>query len=359
MKTTTMVYAALFCVAMVASYLTWTAEPEPVDEEGSVVLIDAKPTEIAKIAYTSKDSDATFEQKSDDLGDFLWVTTTRRVESKSPIKNPHVPPVDTADAGDAGDAAEVAPAPVPPTPPTVKVETAAFKAGKAGEQLLAELAPFRVARKLDVKEGDLADFGLDAPGATLSVTTKSGTTRNFEIGDTAYGHKNVYLRDTASKEVFVMKRSVVSPLERADTKLPEKELFAGEPSAVAKASIVTATGSLHLVQRNRDDAAKASWTAADSDTVNPTADAWLDKVFRLRSTGYLPATQKTETETVFAVKLEFDEGKPVKIEVLRGADEKGEEVWFARSEFTRGLVTLSSGLAADAAADLATLFATE
>ena len=90
-----------------------------------------------------------------------------------------------------------------------------------------------------------------------------------------------------------------------------------------------------------------------------TADAWLDKVFRLRSSGYVEPGKEPQTEMVFAVKLELEDSKPVKIEVLRGSDEKGEEAWFARSEYTRGLVTLNAPIAADAAADLATLFTAE
>lgn len=344
MKTTTLAYAALFCAAMVASYLTWTRDAEPVSEDGGIVLIEAKPDEIAKVHYTSKDVDVTFEHRSDDLGNYLWVTATRSVK-KAKMPNPHDPHGHEAPEEEPAAAEEKT--------------TTSFKAGTAGDQLLADLAPFRVVRRLDVGEDKLADFGFDEPSGTLAVTTKSGTERKFDVGDTAYGHKHVYLRDAASKEVFVIKRSIVSPLDRADSNLPEKELFPGTVSDVKSAAIAAPSGSLNLVQRFRDDAAKATWTAPDDETPNTTADAWLDKVFRLRSNGYVEPGKEPQAELVFAVKLELEDSKPVKIEVLRGADEKGEEAWYARSEYTRGLVTLNAPIAADAAADLATLFTTE
>lgn len=359
MKTSTIVYAALFCAAMIASYLTWTKAPETVDDDGGIVLINAKPAEIAKIEYTSKDVDATFEQKTDELGKYLWVTTTRRVTKKK-ADTPSDPHAGMHDHGDDDGHDHPEPAPANDQVDGEKqVDNLVFKAGKAGEQLLEELAPFRVSRKLDLDKGDFADFGLDDPQGTLAVSTVSGTSRKFEVGATAYGHKHVYLRDTDSGEVFVIKRSIVSPLDRADTRLPEKELFEGPASDITTASISTPTGSLQLVQRNRDDASKSSWTAPDSDTANPSADSWLDKVFRLRSNGYIPASEQPEAELVFAVKLDFEDRKPVRLEVLRGADDNGEEMWVARSEFTRGMVKLNPSIAADAAADIATLFAAE
>lgn len=362
MKTSTMVYAALFCAAMIASYLTWTKEPEPIDDDGSIVLIDAKPDDVAKIIYTSKDLDATFEHKKDDLGSYVWVSATRQVEKKKQLPNPHDPHAGLdmkkgqTNGGTTGPAEVAEP---PEEKPKITEKKLAFKAGKAGDQLLEDLAPFKVSRKLDVGADDLKKFGFDEPSGTLTVVTTSGTERKFEIGDTAYGHKHVYLRDPATKEVFVMKRSIVSPLERADTRLPEKELFDGAVSTIEKVSIATASDSLNLVQRNRDDEAKASWTAPDSDTANASADSWLDKVFRLRASDYVDPATKPQTELVFAVKLDFEDAKPVKIEVFRGVDDKGEEAWYARSEYTRGLVTLNSGMASDAAADVATLFAGE
>lgn len=351
MKTSTMVYAALFCAAMIASYLTWTKAPEEVDEDGGIVLIDAKPEDIAKIEYTSEKVDVTFDQKTDDLGQYLWVSTTRRVSSKKP-KNPHDP-----HAGhDHGDEEE--PDKAEDDAGEVKIEKSAFKAGKTGEQLLDDLAPFRVSRKLEVSKEQLEDFGFDDPKGTLTVSTASGTTRKYEVGETAYGHKHVYLRDTDGGDVYVIKRSIISPLERADSRLPEKELFEGPESDITTAHISTPSGKLQLVQRNREDAAKSTWTAPDSDAANASADAWLDKVFRLRSQGYV--ADKPQAELVFAVKLEFAErDKPIKLEVLRGADDKGEELWLAKSEYTRGFVKLNPPIASDVAADVATLFAAE
>ena len=345
MKTSAIVYAALFTITMIASYLTWTADPEPVDDDGSIVLLDTKPEDVAKISFTSKDIDVEIENKSDDLGTYLWGATERRVD-KTKRKNPHDPHAvapDGAETEKKGDD---------------EIEKLAFKAGKAAEALIDAFAPFRVTRKLNVPEDKLADYGFDEPSGNIVLSTKSGKEHKFQVGDTAYGHKHVYLRDEASGEVYVIKRDLVGPLERADTRLPEKELFPGDVSGITKATITTPSDTLALVQRNRDDAAKAMWTTSNDTAPNAVADSWLDKVFRLRSAGYV-ATEP-QTELVVAVKLEFEDGdhKPVRLELLRGADPKtGEESWYARSEYTRAVVKLNSGMASDTAADVATLFA--
>lgn len=378
MQRSTIVYAVLFVVAMIGAYVSWTHEPAT-EADGGVVLIDAKPEQMASIRYETKELDATLEIKEDELGRYLWVTTERRVEKVKPPSprdphdphgsqdgvDPHAPDTGEAhkgaDAGtDAGEAPKVADAEEPPKPePTVETttETAAFKAGKAGDQLLEDLAPFRVSRALEVTEADLTEFGFDDPKGKLVLTTKSGKERKFDVGETAYGHRNVYIRDTDDGTVYVMKRSIVNPLDRADTRLPEKELFEGPVADIARVAITTAQNSLEAVQRNRDDASKATWTAPDSEEANQSVDSWLDKVFRLRASEYASVTAKPQLESAFAVKLYFEKDEPVTIEVMRGAAADGEPDWYARSGYTRGLVKLNGNLASDAAADVATLFA--
>lgn len=334
------VYAILFVTALIGAYASWTHEPAEEKAEG-VVLIDAKPGEVARIAYESEDIDVTLEPREDDLGEYLWVSTTRRKKNRIPA-NPHAKPESQPEEED--------------DEPTI--EKSSFKAGKTGDKLIEDLAPFRVARSLDVSEEELEEFGFDEPKGTLTVETKKGDTKKFEIGGSAYGFKNMYLRDADSGDVYVIKRSLVSPLERADSRLPEKQLFPVERADVEQVAITTGEQSLEFVHRNRDDAAAATWTAPGSDESNSTAESWLDKVFRLRASGYVPEDQEPgPLEPVFAVKAQPEEGDAVTLQVLRGGvGEDGEATWYAKSDFTRGLVELNGNLASDAADDLATLF---
>jgi hypothetical protein len=334
------VYAVLFIAALIGAYVSWTHEPAEERAEG-VVLVDAEPSQVSRITYESEDIDVTLEPREDDLGEYLWVSTTRR-KSRIPA-NPHARP----DDGEAEEEKEP------------KIEKSAFKAGKTGDKLLEDLAPFSVARALDVSEDELDEFGFDEPKGTLVVETKKGKKKSFEIGDSAYGFKTVYLRDTDSGKVYVIEKSVISPLNRADSRLPEKELFPAERADVERLTIKTADDTLEFVQRNRDDSAAATWTAPGSDESNPTAESWIDKVFRLRASGYVGEDDEPEgLESVFAVKIDAEDGETT-LEVSRGPGEEGQMKWYAKSDFTRGLVELNGNLASDAADDLATLFSAE
>ena len=63
-------------------------------------------------------------------------------------------------------------------------------------------------RKLDT-DIDGTSLGLTEPSATLTVKS-NGTTRLFSIGDEAYGTKDLYVQDDASKEIFLIDDSKLS-----------------------------------------------------------------------------------------------------------------------------------------------------
>lgn len=337
------VYALLFVIAMAGAYVSWTSEPEDERADG-VVVIDAKPEDIASVRFESKEVVATLEVKKDELGQYVWVETERTIDKSKPV-DPHAPHQGIDDDTT-----------VTKTEGQTETKKSSFKAGKAGDQLIEDLAPFRVVRKLTVPEERLTEFGLDEPEGKLVITPAKGEPITLEIGDSGYGHRNVYLRDAKSGEIYVAKNSVVSPLERADTRLPEKQLIEFERSDVESVAITTGQSALQFVQRNREDASAARWTAPDANEPNESAGSWLDKVFRLRSSGYLAEAEKAETaENVFSVKFTPADGKAVVVTVSRGQDDKGEPAWFAKSDFTRGWVKLSAPIASDVAEDLATL----
>ncbi|MBK8240400.1 MAG: DUF4340 domain-containing protein [Deltaproteobacteria bacterium] len=60
-----------------------------------------------------------------------------------------------------------------------------------------------------------------------------------------------------------------------------------------------------------------------------------------------------QLEDVFGFAVRTTDRKQIHVTVSRGYDENGEELWYAKSEHTRGLVKLQKALAAEVAADLA------
>ena len=83
-------------------------------------------------------------------------------------------------------------------------------------------------------EIDLATLGLDEPSATLTVTSK-GQERLFSIGDEAYGTKDLYVRDDASQEVFLIDDSKLRNLRQARTTLPNRAIFSRSPKEAVSA----------------------------------------------------------------------------------------------------------------------------
>ena len=332
------VYALLFIAACAAAWFSWTPAVAHEAAEG-VVLLQATPEDLESVAFRSEEIDVTLTRRSDERGTYVWAETTTRRKPGAPPPDPHGSPAADTDGG-----------------PTE--QSAAFKAGVTADQLFEDLAPFRVSRRLEVGPDRIAEFGFDDPRGELVITTRDKTRTAFEIGDTGYGHRHVYLRDEQGR-VYVAENSLVGPLERADTRLPDKRLFDFERANVERATISTGNDSLQLVQRNREDAAAARWTEPGAEEPAESAQSWLDKLFRLRSSGYVPEDAADfEREVAFSVKLEPADAPPVVVTVSRGAGAEAAPAWYAQSDFTRGLVELNSSIAADIADDLGTLFTT-
>ncbi len=204
----------------------------------------------------------------------------------------------------------------------------------------------------------LADYGLDEPKATLVIVRKGRPERTFEVGGETYGTRDKYVRDAESGKIYLVDDQVLRPLQYARTRLPERNLLPVEPEEIVKLTIQGPAGSLELEHRNREDKKAEAWVRAGTDTADDAAETWLEKVFRLKSTGYVqPDETPTGLETAFSLAVEDADGVTTHLEILKGRDEKGNEAWYARSEHTRGLVKLHKVLASEAAEDLGTLFA--
>lgn len=358
----TIIYAVSFLLAMGAAYASWTHEPEGAVDEG-VVLLNVKPEELARVEYSGEDFRATLELQEDERGRFAWVETERQTPKRR-APDPHDPhghgdPHDHEDphGHDEADPAAATEGEGEGDEPDVETTTASFKAGTAGDQLVEDLAPFRVVRRLEVPADRLAEFGFgdpETPPSKLTLTAVDGRSLELEVGSSGYGRRNVYVRNAEDGQIYVAKKTVVDPLERADTRLPDKRLFGFERADVERVTIATGELSLPLVQRNREDAAAARWTGPDSDEPRESAQNWLDKVFRLRATEYVPEAGKT-LDLAFSVKFSPEDDEPLVLQVFRGAGDDGEPAFFAKSEFTRGLVKLSAPIATDIVEDLATL----
>ena len=336
-------------VTLVASYLSWTSE-EGTDEDDSIVMLDADVEDLASISWDSEKLDVQVVQKSDDRGDFWWVTTT---ETKRVPKNKsHEEPDPALEDPEA----EETPAEELEEYEEVQKE---FKAGKAATDLADSLAPLLAVRVLaDVTEDRYEDFGLTEPDATFVVSREGKDDRTFKVGGEAYGTRDRYVLSDDGK-VYLVDQDLLRPLKYATTRLPDRELHEADAKDLTTVTLTTVCepldsdceeATVELTQHNAQDAANAYWAVGDDES--ETAEAWLDKALGLKSAGFVQAgDEPTELGLRLQVLLTTDDGTTT-VAISQGLDADGKETWYAQSEHTRQLVKLHKTQASEVVEDV-------
>lgn len=334
MRRQVIVYGALLALALGGAYRVWTS-PSEVDSGQSVTVLSGAAEELERVHYRSDKLDLRIDMKTDELGRYGWV----RAESQAapdaeppPADNPHAPPPE------AGGVSE-------------------FKAGKSGAAALEGLMPFRAKRLLDgITDDKLAELGLAEPEATLEIVRAGREPAQYEIGGNVYGGANVYVRETATGKVYVVDAKVIRPLQSGKQTLPDREIVGVETKLIAALSITGGEATAEFEQQNPDDPEAVYWSTAGGSTKNETAAAWIDKALRMRASGYVQADETPAgLEEVFSFRVRTADRKSITVAVKRGYDDNGEDLWYATSEHTRGLVKLQRALAVEVAADLASV----
>ncbi|MBX7082617.1 MAG: DUF4340 domain-containing protein [Nannocystaceae bacterium] len=331
MKRSVTIYALLLLLALGGAYRVWTS-PEEADTGESVTVLAGAADDLEKVHYHSEKLDLVIELRKDELGRYGWVRaeTLGTEPAVEEPENPHAPPKDEAGVAE-------------------------FKAGKNAATTLEGLMPFRAKRALEGMTDDkLAELGLAEPEATLEIQRAGREPATFEIGGNVYGGANVYVRDTASGKVYVVDAKIIRPLQSGKQSLPDREVVGVETKLITRFAVKGGEASAEFEQHNPDDAENVYWSTAGGSDKNETAAAWIDKALRLRSSGYVQQTDAPgKLEPAYAFTVRTTDRKEITVEVSRGYDENGDELWYAQSEHTRGLVKLQKALAAEAFADLA------
>jgi hypothetical protein len=390
MRRANYVWAGLLAAALIASYVTWTAGPDAEKAEG-VVLLEAKAEEIETVHFVSSTLDVLVTAKEDERGRYLWAKVVKEEErppEKKPKPKPEPKPEPEAseDSGETGDedvttgaaetgeeaggesgesdtemggdtgAAEEPPEPEPEEPPEPVIERVVleFAVGDAGEKLLETLGPFEAKRALEnVDDAKLEEFGLSEGGAMLTIQLTGSEPVTFEVGENSFGGGVMYVREPSTGKVYVIDSKALSPLTKADTRLANRTLFPGKSKDVTAVAVASEESALAFEHRNREDPEKQFWALADSDTRDDTAQAWLQKFFRLRSKGYVQAGAAPPDPLLrFSVRVQHVDEDPALVEVYSGTKADGEQGWYARSPHTRGLVELDPSLAEEIAQDV-------
>lgn len=330
MKRSILLYAVVLVASLGGAYQVWTAPPEP-DDPTAIKVLDGKADELESVHYVSDELDLVITMYEDELGRYGWVRAQPLVEApeEPPADDPHAMPPDDGKA----------------------VE---FKAGKNAKTTLDGLMPLVAKRVLEgITDDKLADLGLAESPATLEIKRQGREPKTFEIGSNVHGGANVYLRDPESGKVYVLDAKVLRPLQNGKQTLPERDLVGVDTNLIASLKVTAPDGSAEFQQHNPDDAEAVFWSSPGSTEPNASAAGWIDKVVRMQASGYVQeADMPDKLEDVFAYAVTTTNRKTITVQVQRAYDENGDEVWYAKSDNTRGLVTLQKTRAAEVVADL-------
>lgn len=331
------VYAVLCIVAFVGAYLSWTHEPESSVASG-VTIAPIAADALTQVVYENDEHSVVLEPREDDTGHYVWMTwEAREAGAKHEGEQNH----ESVDK---------------PTKVKTARKQGAGKAGEVAEDIVEKLAPIEAARKLETNATDMAQFGLKEPEATLTVHLATGDQYTLEVGHRTYGGRHYYVRERQSGDIYLLDSGRISPLD-APSRLEGRDLHGLQRRDIARVQLQYGAETVVLEQRHRSDRAASFWAMGGQDSASKVAETWLDKFFRLYATEYVSPPPEG-LETAFAARLKPDGGKVVTVEVLRapGTDDE-EDRFFAKSNFTRGVVELPKRSASNVVDDLSTLFA--
>lgn len=309
---------------LLLAYLVWTDDsPERSPDEVTITSCDA--AAIQRVELEMKDKDVRLEMRGEQGGDrYAWLTVERRPESGQP-------------------------------------STDGFVGSEAVREWLSQIAPLRARRSLgELSAEQLADVGLAEPEGKLRLHC-GDQTATFSLGSRAYGTGDRYVRAEAGGPVYLLASDRLSPLESAEFRLMERQLHTFEWRDVVSLRLRAFGQEREYLQHNRLDQLRAEWVDARTpDRRDETFGNWLSRFPRLRVQRYLEpdARPGAELDGVSAaservVRLDYRGPRRqlgfLEIERVMGA---AEPTYYARTETTRGWVTVPTSIATQIEDDL-------
>jgi len=312
-------YGAVLALSLGAAWYQWS-KPPSITKGEEVVILYGEETTIEGISWDSEKEKAVLELRSDESGSYMWGTYTDKKKEESPAKS--------------------------------------FKVGKDGEKLLTSMSPLVAIRALsNLTEEKREEIGLKEPKTTFTVTRK-GKTTTFDVGNEAYGTKDLYVQNRESKEVFLLDDAKVRSLKFARTRLPERKLWSFKKeiitSMIINTSIEEQSKSITLSHKNWQDKQQAKWVRDDApDADNTQITNWVTKYLRSTNSSYaLDVDISTLTEAL-SIEMNADGESPEKLTIYHDEDKK---TWYAQSTHSRGLVKLIKQSISGLYEDLPALF---
>jgi hypothetical protein len=332
------------------AYQTWTREPDVEEAPGAVTVAECRESDLQKVQVETETNNITVEPQKVKDETVYWVTVQRK-----PKPAPKPEPSTAADGG-------VAKAPEPPKEDPETLKPKVFLANAAFKEYLKQVTPLKALQGLgSLPKDKLADFGFDKVETTFRLQC-GGKAVSLEAGARTYGSSGRYVRDAKSKTAYLFRDDVVSDLQSAQFKFMQTDLHAFANPDVEEVTVEVRGTKKKLLQRDRKLADKAMWVdSAAPAKRNELYNNWFQRVGRLRAREYLPRNAEPgsdlksasgEMTPVLTLDYKID-GKPNgKLELVK-VEENGTPHYYARSEVTRGWVTVFDSAAKEVEQDAA------
>lgn len=233
-------------------------------------------------------------------------------------------------------------------------ELRSMAASDAIERLRESFGPLRARRSLGrVADAKLGALGLAAPSGTLTVGC-GGRQAVLELGDAAYGGAGRYARDAQTGEVVLLTESAVADVRLADVRFVQRALIDARPDALARLRLQADGREVTLEHLRRGQPNAALWVRAEApDRRDEMIGNWVSAILQLRALEHLgrgvePGVDSGEApgavaEPLWRATVTLGDGSAATLELRRIAAVDGQPArYFARSDATRGWVTLST-----------------
>jgi hypothetical protein len=347
-----LVHGLLALFGLIVAFQTWTRVEEDEPPPGEVTAVECDTSAFVSLTLQSEKKRVVVEPKKSAKRRSYWFT----VERKSPKK-----------AARDEQAQSTQPESDKKTAKERRVERERFLANDDFSELLKWLVPFRAVRALGKDSREL-DKEFDNQKEQTTLTLLCGSEKHsFEVGSTTYGTGARYVKNKATKEVFLIPGNVIRDLNSAKYKFMQKRLHSFELKEVDKARVEAQAKRRTLVQRDRHDQKAAVWVdAAQPDRRNELYGNWFSQVSKLTASKYLTAGEQPgsdlekqigDVEPLLKIEYSQRDQRLGWVEMVRVNAE--EEYYYASTEKTETWVAVPRSVAKLVAQDVAMVVGTE